>query len=404
MKNRFSHNERGGATVEVALLSLVMVPMSLYAVFFFDLSLMHLKILEVSRYAAWELTAMPSTNWNDGKSKIDANLKLLISEGDQNGEIQKRWGDDMNSATGDLPGLFDEKITGLTVTKLQEDSIKFSTSDMARVQNTKPLGDDIQGQDEEVPENSEGGDLLAELADKILGFVGTASNFVYEEFGFNEDGFIGIPVSATLELSRNAPLPIFHGEGLFGNLTTFSFGSKEKLLVDAWKLHNGEDVDYGQNDNEKKGEEYRAQVNRMYLVGLPNAVSGLFRGGGSSGDGFLGGAIKSILDKVLDAVGVHNPFIPMVRSYALKGSTQESPGCSPSGTSCINFDQYVADPLGTRPRKTFYTNTVKDTSEWMQSSYYKVYKRQSPTKEEYKLSGGFYMGCPEPEVVDCWQN
>ena len=60
---RLRTSEEGGSMVETALLSLLMVPIIVYANFFFDFSFANLKALEASRYAAWELTAVRLSDW-----------------------------------------------------------------------------------------------------------------------------------------------------------------------------------------------------------------------------------------------------------------------------------------------------------------------------------------------------
>ena len=50
--------------VEAAILGMLFCPIIVYATFFFDLSLLNLKVLEASRYATWEMTNIEELAWN----------------------------------------------------------------------------------------------------------------------------------------------------------------------------------------------------------------------------------------------------------------------------------------------------------------------------------------------------
>jgi len=391
-------NEYGAAAVEVAILSLVMVPMVLYAIFFFDLSLMHIKILEASRYSVWELTSTENTNWNTGTHSIQ-------SQQVQN-ELDALWGDDMNSATSNnsdynkYAGIFNEKVSGLSVTTLENEGENSSSDSIITATWTDDLlfGDNIKGEKDvdETELNSENDSkgIIQSIMNKVLEVAGQGANFFYNRFGLNSKGFVKTTVSSKLYFKRTAPI---FGDTLLPD-DVFDFSANQKLLVDDWRLYDGGDVDYGENST--KNEAYYMQVKRMFFLGVFKDIGDFLKDalGGASDDGK--GLLSKFLNKIQSAIGIDNPFTPTVRSYALKGSTAETPSPCANGTGCVTMD--VVDPQDFSPRKHFYTNVVRDTHSWQGSNYYKVYQRQSNSD-----SSSYYMGCPKSQVInraDCWQN
>ncbi|MBR2979769.1 MAG: hypothetical protein IKC51_07555 [Myxococcaceae bacterium] len=397
-------NEHGAAAVEVAILSLVMVPMVMYAIFFFDLSLMHIKILEASRYSVWELIATENTNWKAGTHSIQ-------SQQVQN-ELDALWGDDMNSATSNNSdynkhaGIFNEKVSGLSVTTLENEGENSSSDSIITATWTDDLlfGDNIKGEKDvdETELNSENDSegIIKSIMDKVLEFSGQGANFFYNRFGLNSKGFVKTTVSSKLYFKRTAPI---FGDTLLPD-DVFDFSANQKLLVDDWRLYDGDDVDYGENST--KNEAYYAQVKRMFFLGVFKDIGDFLKdtldfGGGDDGKGLL----SKFLNKIQSAIGIDNPFTPTVRSYALKGSTADTPDTCASGTGCVTMD--VVNPYCSKnkrcgARTSFYTNVVRDTWSWQDSNYYKVYQRQSNSD-----SSSYYMGCPKSQVInraDCWQN
>ena len=393
----FSQRESGAAAVEVAILSLVMTPMVLYAVFFFDLSLMHIKILEASRYSVWELTATENTNWKAGTHSLQ-------TQHVQN-ELTALWGDDMNSATSSdadynqYDGIFNERASGLSVTSLEDENGNSSNGSIitAAWGDSLLFGGDVQSEEEfdssEINSEQDSEGIVQIIVGKILSLAGKVANVFFEKMEFNTSGFVSSTVSSKLYFNRNTP--IFKGETLLPD-NVFEFSSKQKLLVDSWKLYTGEDVDYGENS--KKGEGYYRQIERMFFLGVFKDIGDFLRDKLNMGSG--GDFLSKFLNKIQSAIGIDNPFTPTVRSYALKGSTADSPGTCAEGTGCVTMS--VVDPRGFDPRKNFYTNAVRDTWSWQDSNYYKVYQRQSNSD-----SSSYYMGCPKSQVInraDCWQN
>ena len=80
----------------------------------------------------------------------------------------------------------------------------------------------------------------------------------------NTDGFVSGKVTATLEFDRTAPVPVLGNQSMLAS-TLFTVEGQEKLLVDAWDLRDGQDVDEGYGHKISQPTPYYAQVKRMFF-------------------------------------------------------------------------------------------------------------------------------------------
>lgn len=371
-------DETGGAVVEVALLSLLVVPMVFYATFFFDLSLVNIRVSEAARYAAWELTVMEISDWKDHTHRESPNVRGELWKSILKPEVEGRWGDDMNSATStsnSASGLFHpDNIgggkSGLTITKIKNFKIGPDNGDLPTY---SPYAQEVTA-DEGVaePEDSFG--------TNIRNIIGNVTSFIYDWLGFNKNGFVKLHGSVELEFIKAAPL--FKGESLLPG--TPIVRANEGLLVDAWDFKDAGDIDYngyGQNmpEDDGGGEKYYNQVKHMVFAGMAEAVSDWLPSNASS---ILNGLFR-------------NPFLPTVRSYAMTGTTDAS---VKFGKDRIDGLASEEDSWGNAPDK-FYTNVFKESyNEQCENCNYNAV---------YKKNGGYYMGCDKPQIddrQDCWQN
>ena len=405
---RLRTSEEGGSMVETALLSLLMVPIIVYANFFFDFSFANLKALEASRYAAWELTAVRLSDWvgENHSNFFTTESGIIINE------VESRWGDDMNSATepGGLAGssqtcpapcLYDGKYSGLSVATLSQ------TQNMIIDIKNEPY--EFLGTAPSSTSSETGIGVLWNILQGVLSIFSNVVDWVFNHFGFNTNGFVETKVQFSLDFDRK--VPIFKGASMLPDtLFTTHPNSVQKILVDAWDVKDGSSVDEGQNHRLKiqtssgsyEPREYFEQVKRMYLWGVPDAVGDLFS--------FMSWFPITIND-IFSFFGIHNPFYPVVRSYRLEGDNSGSSGTScdeaaNKSQACIHYDDgpntsvylnsatssdNVADPDGANSRRKFYTNVYKDMNDKTKSPYYKVYSRQ----------GNYYMGCKLAQQKKC---
>ncbi len=370
--------EEGAAVVEVALLSLLVVPMVFYATFFFDLSLVNIRISEATRYAAWELTVMEISDWKNHSHLTSSNIKDSLWRSTLKPEVEGRWGDDMNSATSisnSAPGLFHPDNvgggkSGLTITKVKS----FTIGPQGSLPTYSPYAREETADTGEEAEEDFGANLR--------NIFGKTTGFIYNLLGFNKNGFVKIHGSAELEFIKAAPL--FKGESLLPG--TPIVRTNEGLLVDAWDFKDTGDIDYngfGQKmpADDGGGEKYYNQVKHMVFAGMVEVVSGWLPSGVSN---FLNGLFR-------------NPFLPTVRSYAMTGYPSADASFE-YGADRIDGLATEGDSWGKAPSK-FYTNVFKESfnQSCENCNYNAVYQK----------NGGYYMGCDKPQMdnrQDCWKN
>ncbi|GEM_PF-1736010 len=390
--------ESGSATVEVAVLSLVFVPIVFYAMFFCDMGLANIKMAEASRYAAWEMTAMQISDWENHKHSEFINKKIKILKK----EVNDRWGDDLNSATSSVqelynqPGIYNEKVSNMIVSK-QESGESGSVISVEMSGNESPYTNDVATSGGSGPEGSSESSIMSGILSKFMKFINSASSKMYSElFKMNVEGFVTVTTSTQLKFTKSAP--IYKGEQLLPKIPVVS--ASQKLLVDAWDLKDGKDVDYGPFGKNASdggtGHIYQKQVKQMMFAGAVGAISSLLNG--DSGNGSGSGGSSSDLDGILDFLNIRNPFEPVVRSYALKGLGESDVRHKKSDvtfTSKTTADPFMEDSKmkdsANSAAKTFETNAYKDTNKEADSPIYNIYARQSKGGKTY------YMGCTQPQ-------
>ena len=405
----FNKNEAGGAVVEVALLSLLMVPISIYAIFFYDFAYMNLKVSEASRYLAWEMTNMQISDYKNytHHSNPTGFLNDRISNLKQ--EVRERWGDDMNSATipsdsslsGSTNGtLFSMKQSGLSVAAFDKDngdegsgsSENYLTINLSDRSVYEGVNDSISEPDD-MPDDATANDnqmgIFGTLYRQLSGYVNRGANYMYKYFHFNRQGFVKSEIKLKMKFSHTAP--IYRGSGMLEDAIPF-LSSSEMLIVDAWDLKNGNDADYGQYgqgpDDGGAGQEYKNQVEKMTLFGVPNWFSEQLGGFGN------------FIETVINRMGLRSPTAAVVRSFALKNANLTD---KKSGESVLRYGNKRVDTLDSNAPESFHTNVFKDTWNKNNSFYYKVYKAQSP---DTSGSSGYYMGCKNPcarSLNECWE-
>lgn len=437
-KRNLWKEEEGGSVVETALLSLLFFPIICYAAFFYDFSLASLKSLEASRYAAWELTAMKLWDWQKGTSILSGGTPnqsmFSTAAGLVSNEVEVRWGDDLNGATSsDGSYLFDssqKKYSGLAMTTLKETQVSIVDGELEFLSEPDlTKNPDLDGYTEDntaTPVTADSDlnqskfkDILDNIIDPIFNFLDKVANVAFEFMGFNTQGFAESQFSFTLEFSKAAPVgvPVFSGklfdEALFSNKLV---PAKQKILVDAWDLKEGADVDEGYGHDNGNKTDYYHQVGAVYLLGAPQQLGNLED---LIMDNTLGKILPdSIVEKIpglndvvsvlLGLFGVHWPFNPVVRSYRMQGFDENGGMLSPKvgndcyykTEACIDFDKgpdatktdgNVADPSDATSRRKFYTNVFKDT----------FVENKSPYNRVYKKLGGYYMGCDKSQQKRC---
>jgi hypothetical protein len=92
-------SEDGAATTEFALCTVILVPMLLYSIYFFEVLEAKLKTNEASRYMVWEMTAYGLSDWQNA----DHEAKFATARTEILNELNQRYGDDLDGATSSGP-------------------------------------------------------------------------------------------------------------------------------------------------------------------------------------------------------------------------------------------------------------------------------------------------------------
>lgn len=411
--------EQGGALVETALLLVVMVPIVLYAVFFFDMSLVNIKTLEAARYAAWEMTALEISDYATHKHDLDGkvhslkdpatNLTLLE-------EVKYRWADDMNGATSPHEklaqnaknGIYQESASGLSLLELDltnlADGMPVLTADGLFLEEENNIPLQTEGA---LPLDSSGSESVVDgFLGKLVGLMSERINSVYDTFGFNKNGFPYVAFAIGVRPRRFSPIFTKSGE-LAPGVPLPMLSTVEKLAVDAWDLKYGGDVDLGPDKPDKNAPvySYYSQVERMMFAGL-------FSSNGGLGQVFNNLGNSSVIKKATDyiAKNVRLPWRPVVRSYAMKSYNGHADGCG-SGQrnikACVQFSNAASYSDAGTPPMVFHTNAYKDAQgESGHNPYLEVYERQSPRGQSATdAKTGYYLGCGKAQMLDrskCW--
>lgn len=342
--------EAGAAVVEFALMSLLLVPTLLYAIFLSEFAMAKLKAHEAGRYMVWEMTAFGLSDWKTGDHarRFETAKDILIDE------MQQRYADDMQSATPTIiPGGAARPIT------LQ---MSFSKT-QAELHDVDPKLWDV------------------EFAQGVgTGPVGTAVNAVFDQMHFNTKG----QVSGSLKVHvKNTFLgkvmPVYHQEKML--LTDeLDIPVHESIIADPWDLKDGSAVAMtaqGGCRDSSGVKDYCAQVQRMYFIGLTDKL-------GYKGNGWM--------DKILNFLNVHDPLSAVVASKPLTGEGDEN---EPADEYRARVPLTVFVPEGPsssrhNPEKNEYTNVFKDTFENDKSPYTRVYQKR----------GKYFLGCKKAQMPE----
>ncbi len=330
-------SDEGQATAEFAISLIVLVPIMLYSVFFYEFVKAKLKVNEASRYAVWELTVMGLSDWQDGNhdSYFSSQRNKVINE------INQRYGDDLDSATGPS-GV--APINGIAVGKPMMINVTFNANSNS-LQNTDPQIYTV-------------GSISA--GDSVV-------NAVFNQFNFNTKGKVTGTLEAKVENVWLAKMKTFAwNQNKLLDDANFTIRNKQSLIAEQWDIKQGSDVITDAIAGGCKDRHFCLQVDRMTFAGFANVGGGSSQGGFESAVGGLG--------DIFTKISIHFPFNTTVASKALNGTADSS----------HNLDVSTIPNHGGSLKK-HYTNTYKDTHTCDNSEYYKTYGKL----------GKNYMGCRE---------
>lgn len=344
-KRRIRNSERGAAVVEFAIISMLIVPLLMYSMHFIDLAKARLKTAEIARFAVWEMTSYPLSDY-DGTNHD----QLFDIAADQvKGDVAARYGDDLRGDTLNAAHM------RYTTADWQLEAIEFENQEPSILPNMEAY-------------NSPGGDVIASVLSAISGTINDILGF----WGFNKKGQAHVKVQLSFAsdfMGREHAQEFFNKELLPDGLRNLMLEEEYSMIVDSWTLLDGQDVyppgGYSQNQTDSL---YYKQVNRVVWLGANNLP---FLSQLSSFASRL--QAVPILRNIVDLC----PQCTRVTSIASRGDP------NPANDVEVNVD------VGER---NMHTTPMRDKQlDPMQSEYGKTYNRR----------GGWYMGCPQPQQLQC---
>jgi Flp pilus assembly protein TadG len=344
-------DERGAAVVEFAIVATVLVPLMLYSLYFVDLAKARLKTAEIARYAVWEMTSYPLSDYANKNHDGFFNT----AAGQVRDDIRTRYSDDLRGDT--VNATYKPWVT--VDYRLQQ--VEFVNQEARLVPNPEAY-------------NSPGGEVVSSILNAISGGINDVVGF----WGFNKKGQAKVTVRLRTDVRREVvprqfAQDFYDAEMLPNTASSLTFTDSFTMIVDSWTLLDGDDV-YPWGGYSKGGTDslYYKQLSRVVWLGAANIP--------------ILGSIGNLMNKLNSWFGNFvdlNPFQARVASIASKGPANMANDIK------VNVDCGETEMHTTPIRETFGGPTA--------SEYGKTYNKR----------GSYYMGCPQPEKKpgECgWQN
>jgi hypothetical protein len=351
MKTRILRKgEKGSSVVEFAIVSTILVPLIMYSMFFVDIAKVRLKTQEMARYAVWEMTSFPLSDYDSGSHTA------FFNQASQNvsQDVVNRYSDDLRADT--VSGKHVDFTTGV---------FEFSSADITiKNQDTKLLpGGQLKGSNLEWV-----GDMLNQVNGGINWLLGSA-------WKFNTKGQIRVDVAVHFKqnfIPKVFTQEFYENELAPEGINNLKFEDHLVLVADSWTLLDGQSVyppgGYKQHDNDAL---LYKQTNRVLWLGATQIP--------------LLGSILNFFAKiqnwplVRDLIDVA-PFAPRVASSASRGD-------DPNKANDLKVDVDCGET-------EIHTTPMRDKQ---------LDPRQSEYGKTYVKRGDWYMGCPESEKESCFR-
>lgn len=279
---RFIHAQEGSSVTELAIVAPVFVALILWSFYFHDLMEARLRIQEAARFAAWEFTAFPLSDYSppvDDSANMPAKHQAYFDFAAQ------KIAQDVNDLYGQsLDSAFYKKPVNRPWTKQALASVttaNFENQD-AKLFNGDGVQETIDGLGSAFGINAGG---FGNIANKVSGMIDKIAEPYYGFLGFDMKGRIHVTVQGSVKNSW-MPQTFLNGEGgmnfyreqlIKASAADVTLPKEELTLVaDTWKLQDGMDTvlpgyhDTSSLNDEQMGRrtQFRNQVDRMMYLGL----------------------------------------------------------------------------------------------------------------------------------------
>jgi hypothetical protein len=368
---RRGHGEAGGSMVEFAIVAPVLISLVMFATYFQEAVRTKLKNQEAARFAAWEFTALPLSNY------VDRNHGSLF------GIAKAKIARDVNTIYRDFDSAETNAPTSSFVAQTTLETGSMLLNDLPVPLESKMSFQSLPGV----------GGALAGPAGALLGGANKALDIVGPPaFGFNMNGMVEVRIDATFQ---NKLLPNqFFGQFKYGQIDRFKMTDTMYLVADGWTLHDGRDVVPDKNqtgasliDGSGKKHPFASQVDAMSFLGLrdkliPSQVQGWM------------GTVQSMLGAfgipLADPIFLNGSPVVSINYKRQAGPTYTT-GCNADAKNQAIDGRFNLEKNNTTPDKgqfCFHTIPFRTTFAYDDSPLVKVFNK----------SGPYYLGCRMTEA------
>jgi hypothetical protein len=326
------------------MLTVVLAPTLLWAIFLFEASLAKLKSQEASRYLVWEMTAAGLSDWRGGHH--EARFSEVKTEVIQ--EVQDRWGDDLESATPD-----------------------FTHGARAGPPITLEVGVDP---DQLGLQEVDAGAWDTRLAGMDFHALGQTLESMLAHFNFNLKGAAKGEFALKISNRYSRAMGFSSSQPRGSDAGRLTLKSTQSLIADTWDLKDGravveiERVNCFPDNPAAAGSDYCRQVARMAFLGLADKMPGL-----------------DSMQTWLSAAKVHGPLAASVASLPMTGYPDAA-----------SHALEVARPPDHNTVSLAHTNVWNDRNPLGRGGF-----ANSKYNQVYQKLGPHYMGCPEEQQEQC---
>ncbi|NOZ87088.1 MAG: pilus assembly protein [Deltaproteobacteria bacterium] len=342
---------RGSAVTEMALLSIVLVPALLYAVYFFDIIHVMLKVQEAARYAVWEFTGYNLHDYNSSKGK-GHKAKFDSAKSAIEQDVKDRFA---NLVSTDKEAKSKSKKLAIDWNLSKVD---ISSSKIPVV--SKNLADVFQ--------NNGGGAGFGQVLDR---FNMGMNKILQDQMNFNSGGQVTAKITIQARATIFPQRYLSRQWGLADSmlprkLARLDFTEDVTLVADSWKLFDGSNyVTAGKGKDDQSNKTYFNQLKNVAFFGLEAGLTN---------------QMQQAL-AVMDTNHIPNPWTVVLRSRAYKGGDHNS------GRFKFKSGYYSGDIDG--GIDTYNTSPMEDGPG--QSEYMKTFDKR----------GDYYMGCKSAGEKEC---
>ncbi|MCY1021973.1 TadE/TadG family type IV pilus assembly protein [Pyxidicoccus sp. MSG2] len=355
---------RGAATVEFALSVPVLVMILMFSMYLTELVRAKLKLLELARYATWEMTSYTLSDF--GNADHDAAFADAKREAME--EVAERYKDMDSVETNAPPGSFIARYTNIQADVVNKD-VPFIEAGLV-------LGNSGDG-----------------MANSVLGAINGGANGLLGFWKFNTKGWVESQVSMQFD---NVILPqryLEQSTGDFFKVDTFGgrnigslrLSTRHSMYATGWNLPDGSDavINGRRAGGHTEGNEVHglyAQVNRMTFLGVKERLE----------SSPLGGVLSTFSSFAPAFLGT---FV-ISKNYGLAGG---------DASQCDGVNSYPA--AAAHGLQDQMSNDLElldsdrpqcfDTAPFRDNTY-----EDSQYKKIFEARGEHFMGCKNPQAED----